>query len=102
MDIFKNLRTIIPEMQKSNKLGKMSLTEEVEEVFRLYDTDGNGTLDVSEAAVFMDDWMKKNVRSGDVPEVKFDDIDLNKDGVISKEELKQFLFDQRIIHAENF
>ena len=46
--------------------------------------------------------MKKNIRIGEAPEVRFSDIDLNGDGVISKEELKKFLYDQRILHAENF
>ena len=34
-------------------LSKQSLEEEVEEAFRIYDADGNGTLDVEEAAKFL-------------------------------------------------
>ena len=62
----------------------MSLEEEVEQAFLKYDVDKNGTLDIEEAAKFLEDWLKRNSQNEQAQEVQFDDIDINGDGVISK------------------
>ena len=57
-------------------LSRNSLAEEVEEAFRKYDTDGNGTLDIQEAAEFLKDWMAKHATSKEeAAEITFDDLD---------------------------
>ena len=78
------------------------MEQEVEQAFLKFDLDRNGTLDVEEAAKFLEDWFQKNSSSELAKEVQFDDIDINGDGVISREELKKFLYDQRMILSELF
>ena len=78
------------------------MEQEVEQAFLKFDLDRNGTLDVEEAAKFLEDWFQKNASSELAKEVQFDDIDINGDGVISREELKKFLYDQRMILSELF
>ena len=78
------------------------MEQEVEQAFLKFDLDRNGTLDVEEAAKFLEDWFQKNSSSELAKEVQFDDIDINGDGVISREELKKFLYDQRMIQSELF
>ena len=84
-------------------LSKNSLAEEVEEAFRKYDTDGNGTLDINEATEFLKDWMAKHAgNSEEAAAITFDDLDQDGNGEIDKDELRQFLFDQRMLHSEVF
>ena len=83
-------------------LSKQSLEEEVEEAFKLYDADGNGTLDVEEATKFLTMWMEKHAKSEEAKQITFDDLDADGNGEIDRQELTQFLFDQRMLHSEVF
>ena len=48
-------------------------------------------------------WAGKRMDKDDATEVgTFDDIDTNKDGFISKDELYRFIKDQRMLHSELF
>ena len=75
---------------------------EVEEAFKKYDKDGDGTLDVAEAREFLDDWLAKHAKGEDAKEIQFEDLDLDGNGSIDRDELRQFLFDQRMLHSEVF
>ena len=72
---------------KENPLSKQNLSAEVEEAFAKYDKDGNGTLDVAEATEFLTDWLAKYGKSEEAKVIEFEDLDINGDGVIDKEEL---------------
>ena len=80
----------------------MSLEQEVEAAFQMFDEDNSGTLDCEEAKKFLEDWIAKNAKEGAAVDVTFEDIDINGDGQIDKEELRQYLFDQRMLHSEVF
>ena len=65
--------------------------------------DGNGTLDVEEAQHFLEDFMRRHCKDGEEAEaIVFEDLDINGDGEIDKGELKQFLYDQRMLNSEAF
>ena len=54
----RNLRKVQQQKEREmsgekDPLSKQSIEEEVEEAFKLYDADGNGTLDVEEATKFL-------------------------------------------------
>ena len=83
-------------------MSKQSLEEEVEEAFKIYDTDGNGTLDVEEATKFLTQWLEKHAKSEEAKQITFDDLDVDGNGEIDRQELTQFLFDQRMLHSEVF
>ena len=84
-------------------LSKGSLESMVEQAFKQYDKDGDGKLNAEEARVYLRDWIKRTARNeDDVQDIKFEDLDLDGNGYIDKKELKQFLFDQRILHSELF
>ena len=84
-------------------LSKQSLEQEVEQAFKQYDQDGDGQLNVEEARLYLEDWIKRTAKNKeDVQDIKFEDLDLDGNGFIDKEELRQFLFDQRMLHSEVF
>ena len=67
-------------------LSDKGLWLEVEEAFKKYDIDGDGTLSREESEEFIKTWCEKSgLEAQDVNVVgTFDDIDENGDGVISK------------------
>ena len=93
---------ILNEQEKAQKeleaakdpLSKQNLEAEVEAVFAKLDVENKGFLTPDQAKKFIDDWMKENAKDKEeVEEVKFEDLDLDGNGELDKEELKQFLFD---------
>ena len=68
----------------------------------MFDEDNSGTLDCEEAKKFLEDWLARNAKDGDTQGVTFEDIDINGDGQIDKDELRQYLYDQRMLHSEVF
>ena len=69
----------------------------------MLDVEKKGFLTPDQAKKFIDDWMLKNARDKEeIEEVKFEDLDLDGNGELDKEELKQFLFDQRMLNSEVF
>ena len=50
---------------KEDPLSRQNLELEVEEAFKKYDKDGDGTLDVAEARVFLHDWLAKHAKDED-------------------------------------
>ena len=46
--------------------------------------------------------MKKHAKSEEANQISFDDIDVDGNGEIDRQELTQFLFDQRMLHSEVF
>ena len=64
----------------------------------------DGKLSRDEAEEFIKGWCeRRGLEASDVAEIaNFDDIDINKDGYISKEELFIFIKDQRTLHSEMF
>ena len=64
----------------------------------------DGKLSREEAEEYIKAWCeRRGLEASEVEEVvKFEDIDLNNDGHISKEELFMFIKDQRTLHSEMF
>ena len=46
--------------------------------------------------------MEKHAKSEEAKQISFDDIDADGNGEIDRQELTQFLFDQRMLHSEVF
>ena len=77
-----------PEKLANDPLSKVSLEKEVDEAFKNYDADGDGQLNVEEARKYLEDWIKKHAKEGEeVEEIKFEDLDLDGNGYIDREEL---------------
>ena len=46
--------------------------------------------------------MEKHAKSEEAKQITFDDLDADGNGEIDRQELTQFLFDQRMLHSEVF
>ena len=58
-------------------------------------------MDVEEAREFLKDWMVRVAKSAEFAEnIEFEDLDLDGNGYIDKQELYQFIRDQRFLHSE--
>ena len=88
--------------EKSQNLGDYEVNEieqalrvQVDEIWRKYDEDGNGTLDHDEMRVYMQDMMLQMGSLENFDEAEFDLVfegfDTDGDGTISKEEMRDFL-----------
>lgn len=76
-----------------NKMDKKEINSIVEEIWRFYDKDKNGTLEGKELTKFFEDIFKISRDSIFMKDTKkiIEMIDLNSDGRLSKEELKKIL-----------
>ena len=57
---------------------------------------------MEEATKFLTQWMEKHAKSEEAKQITFDDLDADGNGEIDRQELTQFLFDQRMLHSEVF
>ena len=90
-------------MAAKDPLSKQNLAKEVEDAFEKYDEDKDGQLSVAECEKFLKDWFERNAKSAEeAAEVTFEDLDLDGNGLIDKQELTQFLYDQRMLNSEVF
>ena len=90
-------------MAAKDPLSKQNLAKEVEDAFEKYDEDKDGQLSVAECEKFLKDWFERNAKSAEeAAEVTFEDLDLDGNGLIDKQELTQFLTDQRMLNSEVF
>ena len=85
-------------------LSDAGIMEEVREIFKKLDKNIDDQLSLEEADGFIKEWCQRLGLSTEEAQVMstFDDIDLNKDGFLSKDELFKFLKDQRSLHSELF
>ena len=70
----------------------------------MYDLNQDGKLSAEEAKEYVKMWAEKRMvekKDADVV-ATFDEIDINKDGYIDKNELYIFIKDQRTLHSELF
>ena len=68
----------------------------MDKAFEKYDTNGDGALDLGEARAFLSNWLENELGldASDANVIlQFDDIDLNKDGKIDRNELFSWLKD---------
>ena len=74
---------------------EQALKVQVDEIWRKYDDDGNGTLDRDEMKTYMQDMLLQmgsyeNFNEAEYERI-FESFDTDGDGTISKEEMKDFL-----------
>ena len=86
----------------TNENEDIALKQEVEDIWKKYDTNNNGVLSKKEAYAFLEDMMKEV--TGDAPtqdeiESNFRILDEDQSGDVSKEETYKFIQGYRIGHS---